>query len=118
MTTTAPLSLGTDVILRDGGTLRLRPPTAEDADGILGFFSELSDRSLFLRFHGFRTVDRTAIEPFVDPDWSERGALVASLGEDGGNRIVALGSYARTGEPETAEMAFACVTTDAGRSGQ
>ncbi len=115
MTTTAPLQAAIDVILRDGGTIRLRPPTADDLDGILEFFSHLSDRSLFLRFHGFRTLDRSAVEPYLDPDWSSRGAFVATLGEDATNRIVALGNYARTGEPEIAEMAFAVSDDEQGR---
>jgi hypothetical protein len=35
-----------DVILRDGTTLRLRPPTAEDASALLAFFGGLSEESL------------------------------------------------------------------------
>ena len=31
-----------DVILRDGGTLRLRPPTAADSDAVVTFFADLS----------------------------------------------------------------------------
>ena len=30
-------------------------------------------QSLYLRFHGARTVDRRLVEPFLDPDWVERG---------------------------------------------
>ena len=42
-----------DVILRDGSTLRLRPPARDDADAILDFFRALSGQSLYMRFHGF-----------------------------------------------------------------
>jgi acetyl coenzyme A synthetase (ADP forming)-like protein len=92
-----------DVILRDGGTLRLRPPAAADEAGVIAFFERLSAQSLYLRFHGARKVDRRIVEPFLDPDWSERGSLVGTL-ED---RIVALASYARLRDPSTAELAFA-----------
>ena len=34
-----------DVILRDGRTLRLRPPGRDDADSLLEFFGSLSERS-------------------------------------------------------------------------
>ena len=34
----APAAEAVDVILRDGGTLRLRPPTAVDAEALLAFF--------------------------------------------------------------------------------
>ena len=42
-----------DVILRDGGTLRLRPPTAADSEALLDFYRALSSQSLHRRFHGF-----------------------------------------------------------------
>ena len=74
----SPLLSVVDVILRDGGTLRLRSPVGEDADALLGFFAGLSERSLYLRFHGVPTVGPPLVEPFLDPDWSTRGALAAS----------------------------------------
>ncbi len=105
-----------DVILRDGGTLRLRPPTEADADGLVAFFTELSDQSLFLRFHGFRPVDRDLVEPFLRPDWTERGALVGGLADPGEEeRIVAIASYARLGRGHSAEMAFAVADAEQGR---
>jgi acetate---CoA ligase (ADP-forming) len=91
-----------DVILKDGGTLRLRPPTEADGAALVAFFSGLSDRSLYLRFHGARRVDERLVEPFVDPDWVETGSLVGTLGD----RVVALASYARLRDPDSAEMAF------------
>jgi GNAT superfamily N-acetyltransferase len=100
-----------DVILRDGGTLRLRPPGAEDADGLVAFFSQLSERSLYLRFHGAVRPDARLARQFVDPDWVERGSLLGTL-ED---RIVALASYARLREPTAAEIAFAVSDEEQGR---
>ena len=41
-----------DVILRDGSTLRLRPPLAADGEDLLGLFRGLSAESIHLRFHG------------------------------------------------------------------
>lgn len=105
-----------DVILMDGGTLRLRPPEAGDGDGLLEFFVGLSEQSRFLRFHGFRHVDREFVEPLLDPDWSDRGALVGSLAAPGeSERVVAVASYARLAETATAEMAFAVADADQGR---
>jgi len=96
-----------DVILRDGSTLRLRPPTRADADAILDFFRALSEQSLYMRFHGFPSLGPEVVEQVLDSDWAERGALLGSLVEDGSERVVALANYARLRDPSTAETAFA-----------
>jgi acetate---CoA ligase (ADP-forming) len=93
----------TDVILRDGSTLRLRAPVAEDVDALVEFFSELSEHSRYLRFHGFPALGPKLVEPVLEPDWRERGALLASL--DG--RIVAVANWVRLRDPRAAEIAFA-----------
>ena len=92
----------TDVILRDGSTLRLRPPLAADTEALLEFFARLSDRSRYLRFHGFPALGPKLVAPFVDPDWDERGALIGCFE----GRIVALANYARLRDRRAAECAF------------
>jgi acetate---CoA ligase (ADP-forming) len=92
----------TDVILRDGSTLRLRAPVAEDSEALVEFFSALSDRSLYNRFHGFATVDPKLVEPVLEPDWQERGALLGTL--DG--KVAALANWVRLRDPRAAEVAF------------
>jgi acetate---CoA ligase (ADP-forming) len=91
-----------DVILRDGTTLRLRPPAAVDEEGLLAFFSGLSDESIYTRFHGFPSVTTELVAPVLDPDWDERGALIGTLGE----RVVAVANYVRLRDPLSAEVAF------------
>jgi RimJ/RimL family protein N-acetyltransferase len=100
-----------DVILRDGSTLRLRPPAESDADAILGFFRNLSEQSLYLRFHGFPRLGHDLVEQVIDPDWDDRGALLGSLVEDGAECVVALASYVRLRDPAAAEAAFAVADT-------
>ncbi len=100
---TAPV----DVILRDGSTLRLRPPRETDRQALVRFFEGLSERSLYLRFHGRPNVDERLVEPMLDPDWADRGALIGSVAEEGEDRIVALADYARLRDPLSAEVAFA-----------
>jgi hypothetical protein len=56
------------VILRDGSTLRLRPPVRGDAEAVVAFFRNLSPQSLFLRFHGTPSLDSRLAEPFLDPE--------------------------------------------------
>ncbi len=93
----------TDVILRDGSTLRLRAPAVEDAEALAQFFSGLSEQSRYLRFHGFSALGPSLVEPVLEPDWRDRGALVGSLG----GRIVAVANWVRLRNPRAAEVAFA-----------
>src|SRR5581483_5053062 len=101
----------TDVILRDGSTLRLRAPVADDADAVLEFFASLSDRSRYLRFHGFPALGPKLVEPFLDPDWDERGALAGWLE----GRMVALANFVRLRDPRRAEVAFTVADDYQGR---
>ncbi len=96
-----------DVILRGGETLRLRPPRDTDTGEILEFFGALSQRSVYLRFHGFPRLGPEVAEQLVDPNWTERGALVGTFVEAGRERIVAVGNYVRLRDPAVAEAAFA-----------
>ena len=96
-----------DVILRDGRTLRLRPPRDDDAEALLKFFDSLSERSLYLRFHGLPTVDSRLVDPLLEPDWDERGALLGTLAAGDGEQVVAVANYVRLRDRATAEAAFA-----------
>jgi acetate---CoA ligase (ADP-forming) len=100
-----------DVVLRDGSTMRFRPPGKEDAAALLDFFRDLSDRSLYLRFHGHPSVDEHLVAPVLEPDWSERGALVGTQDD----RIVALANYVRLRDLRVAEVAFAVADGFQGR---
>ena len=91
-----------DVILRDGTTLRLRSPRADDAAALVAFLNGLSEQSLYYRFHGHPTVTEKLVEPFLAPDWHEAGHLVGELG----GRVIALASYVRLRDPSSAEVAF------------
>ena len=76
-TSGAPEAL--DVILRDGTTLRLRPPRVEDEKALLEFLDGLSEQSLYYRFHGFPSLDEKLVDHFVDPDWHEQGHLIGEM---------------------------------------
>ena len=101
----------TDVILRDGSTLRLRSPLPDDADAMLEFFESLSERSRYLRFHGFPALGPKLVAPFLDPDWEERGALAGWLE----GRMVALANFVRLRDPRRAEVAFTVADDYQGR---
>ncbi len=115
VTSTAATADAVDVILRDGSTLRLHPPGQADRRALVHFFEALSERSLYLRFHGHPTVDERLVDPVLDPDWVDRGALAGSVTEAGEDRIVALANYARLRDPLIAEVAFAVADDYQGR---
>jgi acetate---CoA ligase (ADP-forming) len=100
-----------DVVLRDGSTMRLHPPGTVDAAAMVDFLRGLSDRSLYLRFHGHPSVDEHLVEPVLDPDWVERGALIGTKD----NAVVALASYVRLRDAGMAEVAFAVADDFQGR---
>ncbi len=104
-----------DVILRDGGTLRLRPPTRVGREALLDFYRALSSQSLHRRFHGLPNLRPQLVESLLEPDWAERGALLGALADEGGERIVAIGNYVRLRDPALAESAFAVADTEQGR---
>jgi acyl-CoA synthetase (NDP forming)/RimJ/RimL family protein N-acetyltransferase len=97
-----------DVLLKDGSTLRLRPPHPGDEAALIAFFEALSPDSRYLRFHGTRLVDRDTVAGALETDWQTRGSLLAELvGPDGDLRPVALATYVRLRDPARAEVAFA-----------
>jgi acetate---CoA ligase (ADP-forming) len=104
-----------DVILRDGSTLRLRPPGQADAPELLELFKGLSPESLHLRFHGLPALTPKLVEHALNPDWGERGALIGTLAEADGARVVAVATYDRLRDPTKAEVSFTVADALQGR---
>ena len=104
-----------DVILRDGSTLRLRPPGEADASAVLELFRGLSPESLHLRFHGMPAVTHALVAPLIKPDWEDRGALIGTLDTGESERVVAVATYARLRDPAAAEVSFAVADDLQGR---
>jgi len=100
------LSGPTDVILRDGSTVRLRPPLAEEVMPVVEFLRNLSPESYTQRFHGRASIDASLLEGMVDCDWLEQGALIATRAGADGEEVVALGSYDRLRQRDRAEVSF------------
>jgi acetyl coenzyme A synthetase (ADP forming)-like protein len=97
-----------DVVLRDGSTLRLRPPTPDDEGSLISFFERLSPESRYLRFHGATKIGRQTVSVSLETDWSSRGSLIGELADAGSTLVpVALATYVRLRDPRRAEVAFA-----------
>jgi acetyl coenzyme A synthetase (ADP forming)-like protein len=106
-----PTQWESDVVLADGGTVRVRPVRAEDEPRVLALYERLSDESVYLRF--FSPVPRpTAVqlERLTNVDFRDRMVLVAELGDE----IVAIARYDRCGDGE-AEVAFTVDDNQQGR---
>jgi len=92
-----------DVVLKSGTTIRLRPVRPEDAPELLAFYKRLSPDSLYFRFFSIPKLDIKKAASVCDVDYVNTFGLV---GETGG-RIVAIAHFFRkTGHPERAEAAF------------
>jgi acetate---CoA ligase (ADP-forming) len=106
-----PTQWESDVVLTDGGTVRVRPVRADDEPAVLALYERLSDESVYLRF--FSPVPRpTAVqlERLTSIDYHDRMVLVAELGDE----ILAIARYDCTA-PGEAEVAFTVADDQQGR---
>jgi acetate---CoA ligase (ADP-forming) len=96
----------TDVVLRDGSTLHVRPIRATDAPAVRAFLEGLSPESITLRFFSsFPDLDR-AVRWATDADDQHRYGLIATSSTH--RRVVAHAGWERDPDrPERAEVAFA-----------
>jgi acyl-CoA synthetase (NDP forming)/RimJ/RimL family protein N-acetyltransferase len=100
-----------DVVLRDGRTAHMRPITPDDADGLVAFYSEVSDQSKYYRFFApMPQLSEKDVRRFTNVDHHARVAFVLTVAE----RITAIASYELI-EPIEAEVAFLVQDAHQGR---
>ncbi len=106
----------TSVILKDGSTLHLRPIRPDDEERLLGLFHRMSPRTIHQRFHQFLT-DMPGEEAwrFCTVDYDSTFALVATLGEEAEEKIIAVAHYVRLPRGDAAELAVAVEDAYQGR---
>src|SRR4051812_40889957 len=104
MPTLPATDLASDVVLRDGTTVRLRPSRSDDAPGALRFLEKLSPESLYNRFLMTPQVDLAHARAIVEADGCARLVLV---GERRGELLGIAGYYCDPERPGVAEVAFA-----------
>jgi acyl-CoA synthetase (NDP forming)/RimJ/RimL family protein N-acetyltransferase len=69
-----------DVVLRDGGTARIRPITAEDADRLVSFYEQVSDESKYYRFFApYPRLSAKDVHRFTHHDQVDRVGLAATV---------------------------------------
>ena len=107
-----PPQYESDVVLRDGSTLRLRPVRPDDAGRLIEMFEVMSPESLYFRFFNMPRIDSKRAAQLATVDYEDQFALV---GEIGGAIGALAGYYRGDREPERAEVAFAIADTLQGR---
>ncbi|MCT2590632.1 GNAT family N-acetyltransferase [Streptomyces sp. N2-109] len=100
-----------DVVLRDGGTARIRPITPDDAERLVAFYEQVSDESKYYRFFApYPRLSDRDVRRFTHHDYDDRVGLAAMVGDE----FIATVRYDRidaTGRPasapaDEAEVAF------------
>ncbi|MFF8945519.1 GNAT family N-acetyltransferase [Streptomyces sp. NPDC014864] len=109
-----------DVVLRDGGTARIRPITVDDADRLVSFYEQVSDESKYYRFFApYPRLSAKDVRRFTHHDFVDRVGLAATVGGEfiatvRYDRIGADG-MAATGPSDEAEVAFLVQDAHQGR---
>ncbi|MFJ7150915.1 GNAT family N-acetyltransferase [Streptomyces sp. NPDC100445] len=109
-----------DVVLRDGGTARIRPITVDDADRLVSFYEQVSDESKYYRFFApYPRLSAKDVHRFTHHDFVDRVGLAATVGGEfiatvRYDRIGADGMPA-SGPADEAEVAFLVQDAHQGR---
>ncbi|WP_406084755.1 GNAT family N-acetyltransferase [Streptomyces virginiae] len=109
-----------DVVLRDGGTARIRPITTEDAGRLVSFYEQVSDESKYYRFFApYPRLSDRDVHRFTHHDYVDRVGLAATIGGEfiatvRYDRIDAAGRPA-SGPADEAEVAFLVQDAHQGR---
>jgi acetate---CoA ligase (ADP-forming) len=108
------------VILRDGGSIRIRAIRPDDKQRLVEHFRSLSSRSVYFRFFSSkRQLSEDDLLRFTEIDFVRHVGLVATLIERGEERIIGVGRYIVAGgqsdPPRRAEVAFAVTDGHQGR---
>ena len=86
-----PAQYETEVLLKDGSRMRLRPIKSQDVERWLAFVSRLSPRTKYLRFHHVPALDSEDAIRFCSVDYKDTFAFVAEVLRDKREEIVAVG---------------------------
>ncbi|MER5554901.1 GNAT family N-acetyltransferase [Streptomyces sp. NPDC002793] len=70
-----------DVVLRDGGTARIRPITTDDAERLVSFYEQVSDESKYYRFFApYPRLSARDVHRFTHHDYVDRVGLAVTIG--------------------------------------
>ncbi|MDF3298356.1 bifunctional acetate--CoA ligase family protein/GNAT family N-acetyltransferase [Streptomyces tropicalis] len=109
-----------DVVLRDGGTARIRPITVDDADRLVSFYEQVSDESKYYRFFApYPRLSAKDVHRFTHHDFVDRVGLAATVGGEFIATVrydrIGAGGLPATGPSDEAEVAFLVQDAHQGR---
>jgi acetyltransferase len=110
-----PAQYETEVLLKDGSRILLRPIKEDDVERWLEFISRLSQRTKYLRFHSVPKLGREDAIRFCSVDYDNAFAFVAEVLRDQRRDIIAIGRYYRIPYKPLAEVAFVIEDTYQGK---
>ncbi|GGR23689.1 hypothetical protein GCM10010251_44700 [Streptomyces aurantiogriseus] len=108
------------MVLRDGGTARIRPITVDDAERLVSFYEQVSDESKYYRFFApYPRLSAKDVHRFTHHDFVDRVGLAATVGGE----FIATVRYDRIGADglpasapaDEAEVAFLVQDAHQGR---
>jgi RimJ/RimL family protein N-acetyltransferase len=102
-----PRSIGRDVQLENGESLRIRPIRPDDEPRLVALYDRLSRRTVYQRFFAVkRRLPTEWVHNFANVDYRSRLAIVAERETVAGIEVVGVGRYEPTGHETTGEVAF------------
>ncbi|MFI0263488.1 GNAT family N-acetyltransferase [Streptomyces sp. NPDC017056] len=110
-----------DVVLRDGGTARIRPIAPDDAQRLISFYEQVSDESKYYRFFApYPRLSDRDVHRFTHHDYVDRVGLAATVGGEfiatvRYDRIDERGRPAKESGADQAEVAFLVQDAHQGR---
>jgi acetyl coenzyme A synthetase (ADP forming)-like protein len=114
--TTYPSQYETDVLLKDGSSILLRPIKVDDARSWLGFIGRLSPDNKYLRFlHTSKEMNMDDAVRFCTVDYHDRFTFVAEALREPNRDIMGTGQYYRLPGHHSAEVALAIEDSYQGR---
>ena len=112
MAATYPAQFESDVVLRSGRTLHVRPVRPEDRDRLVSFYARLSPESIHARFFHLCSPESALESAPAEVDYDRSFGVI---GETGHEIVGVAHYYGSVSDPKEAEVAFAIADVHQGR---
>lgn len=111
-----PRNYSVDATMLDGIAIRIRAIRPDDQERLHEHFRGLSEKSVYFRFMGIRRdLSAQDLKRLTELDFKSHVGLVATLTENGRERLIGVGRYICGADPHRAEVALAILDEFQGR---